>query len=322
MVPELAPELVHVLAYWVYLHAPEESDITPSSRQEIVRFALFWRLCCFNDTKASRHALKYLKDTRNVSPKTDFPGKALYGLLTEPGQDRCADNLFLPKAMRAYSNSARGGKSKAGWLSWKDRFERVDPIQDLFRKWWYTDGKMLLWLQRSYFFETFLHYDPSSGRDDDKPYDLDHICARKTWLNSIYKGRTGDDDESLCKTAWDGRHILGEGIGNLWWIDSRVNRGLGDASIASKLAVGELKRVIAKAFDDASLPQWRTASVEENEWNALARKEFQVAVEERTLWLYERFFYKLGFEAWLGSSPSNQATHMSAADAPLLVQSE
>ena len=123
MVPELAPELVHVLAYWVYLHTLEASDITPASRQQMVRFALFWRLCCFNDTKASRHALKFLKDTGNVSPKTDFPGKVLYRLLTGmTGQDRCADNLSLPKDMRAYSNSARDGKLKPGWLSWKDRF--------------------------------------------------------------------------------------------------------------------------------------------------------------------------------------------------------
>ena len=194
--------------------------------------------------------------------------------------------------------------SKGGWLSWKDRFECKDSAQDCFLKWWHSKGKILIWIQRSYLFERFDNYDPSSGRDDDKPYDLDHICPRNTWMNSINEGRNGGDDKSVIKSAYEGRYVLGNGIGNLWWIDSRVNRGLGDISIEQKLQNYELKDVITKAFDVPSLQQWFAASVEGNEWNAVARDAFQRAVEERTLWLYERFFCDLGFEKWLEPSTS------------------
>ena len=124
-------------------------------------------------------------------------------------------------------------------------------------------------------------------------------------MNSINEGRNGGDDKSVIKSAYEGRYVLGNGIGNLWWIDSRVNRGLGDISIEQKLQNYELKDVITKAFDVPSLQQWFAASVEGNEWNAVARDAFQRAVEERTLWLYERFFCDLGFEKWLEPSTSD-----------------
>ncbi len=53
MIADLSHELIHVIAYWIYLHVKKENDITSASRQELVRFILFWHLCCFNDYKAS-----------------------------------------------------------------------------------------------------------------------------------------------------------------------------------------------------------------------------------------------------------------------------
>lgn len=245
-----------------------------------------------------------------------FPGKALYELLTGQNDlDRFAYSLSLPKDMRDYSTKA--DRSKGGWLAWKDRFECKDSAQDCFRQWWHSEGKGMIWIQRSYFFEMFSDYDPSSGRDDDKPYDLDHICPRSTWLNSIYEGKNGGDDKSTIKSAREGRYVLGNGIGNYWWIDSGLNRSLGDVPIKQKLQDDRLKDdrlkdVIKFAFDDLSLPQWFAASVERNQWTVPARNAFQAAVEERTLWLYERFFCDLGFEKWLEPSASGSNGNLDA----------
>ena len=87
----LPAELWQVLVYWATVHA--DVVLQAHFRQEVVRFALFWRLCVWNNEKAANTAFAYIKENKSA----DFPGAALYQRLIGITQsDPYADALLSP----------------------------------------------------------------------------------------------------------------------------------------------------------------------------------------------------------------------------------
>lgn len=169
---------------------------------------------------------------------------------------------------------------------------------------------MLLWLQRSYLEREFADYDPSSDRDDDKPYDLDHIQPQAAW-NFDWRSRgkmieNSDDHDHFG----DGRDPLGNGIGNLRWIGSSENRRAGALGLIKKLCLQrfvqateqpELDPWMASVFDVRDRPTvdlWIKAGAD-GKWTAARMQAFQQAVEERAAWLYQQLWCGAGFSKWL-----------------------
>jgi hypothetical protein len=129
--------------------------------------------------------------------------------------------------------------------NWNTRFkpnpDKVDPkigsaISDM--RFATSHGKnALLWLQRNYLGKNFAAYDPTSDRDEDLPIDLDHIVPQERfgfhWKEPGFpSGRNGEKlkwpaDKETLDNLWRYRGETGNLIGNLRWLSSWENRGLG-----------------------------------------------------------------------------------------------
>ena len=290
-------------------------------RGEMIRFVLFWHLCCDRSERAGRHLFRFLRGQDEKLPfdvvaGTGFPGRELYAILTgEMGHEPCAFNLMPPNVVAQFAEV----DSNKPWCLQQARFEkkhvdelgeRLGSTRDLYKTWWFSGGKLLLWLQRVYLSEEFSAYDPSSARDDEKPYDLDHIQPKASWNFDWRNRHARIKDQSLHASFGDGRSDLGESIGNLRWIGSSENKGDGADEVKVKLklhrfvgetAVADPDLWMSSAFDirPEAIETWIKASGKED-WTMERMQGFQYAAEKRTLWLYEQFWDTAGFAAWFG----------------------
>lgn len=313
MLTELAPDLIQALVYWVVLAQERGLDLlgpngeTEKVRGEMIRFALFWHLCSTNDSKCGQLSYGFIKQrAENVSAphcwNAGFPGKQLYQNLTgQTGGEVRAFSLITPALFRAYCHH----EPSARWLSWTERFQRKvlnnqheEVAWNLFRTWWWSRGKMLLWLQRSYLSREFVSYDPRSGRDEDKPYDLDHMCASSQWGFNWNNADRNKVEGNFRVPFEKYRNDLGNGIGNLWWVGSSLNRAWGDVSTAVKMVEPTAQVALDEVFDVGSKADWKAVSEDTNSWGSRRFMTFQYAVEERAIWLYQRFYEDASFAAW------------------------
>lgn len=325
MLVELPSELLQVMAYWIVLAKVADIDLSAAHvtsdaiRGEMIRFVLFWHLCCDRSERAGRHLFRFLRgqDRKlpfDVAAETGFPGRKLYAILTgEMDHEPCAYNLEPPNDVAKFAGAEFGKQ----WCSRQVRFEnkhvgeigkRLSFTRDLYKLWWFSSGKLLLWLQRAYLSEKFSAYDPSSARDDEKPYDLDHIQPKASWNFNWLNRHARIKDQSLHASFGDGRSDLGESIGNLRWIGSSENKGDGADEVKVKLklhkfvgetAVADPDPWMESVFDvrPEAVETWIRASGEED-WTRERMQSFQYAVERRTLWLYEQFWDAASFAAW------------------------
>lgn len=331
MLADLPSEPIQALVYWVVLARAAGTDLSAAPalgekiRGEMIRFALFWHLCSLNNEKGGRQSFRRLRDrspkiSKHPADATEFPGKELYNVLT--GDDRSALSLVPPDAIRRYGQWDPDCK----WRSWKTRFEREgfeEPTRvtagtrDLYRTWWFSGGKMLLWLQRSYLTKEFASYDPSSDRDDERPYDLDHIQPKAAWAFDWRHREKQIEDLGNINSFGEGRHQLGDGIGNLRWIGSSENRSYGATGLVEKLRLErfdssiprpELDPWMDSAFDaksDDAVALWVKAGAN-GRWTTARIQAFQRAVEERTTWLFQQFWDGAGFCAWFSAKDGSR----------------
>ena len=308
MLVELPRDLIQVLVFWIILAKPYKINDRAKFKEisgEIIRFILFWRLCSLDDRKMGLQSYAFLSAQAHLEA---FPGLGLYNFLTgmsaggDEGleQSRCAIQMASPIHLRSYAPRSNSDK----WLEFSERFERTDGVdfigKELYKYWWDSGGKMLIWLQRDYIATKFENYDPASGRDDDKPFDLDHLQPQS------YFKYVGIGDAARYNNFLKTRHILMNGIGNLRWFDSSENRSFGDVNVVCKLKLNDHSPSDKWNFsgfngEDENVRQaWKDAAVSsEKTWTAPNMTAFQDAVEERTLWLYEQFWSQASFAKWL-----------------------
>ncbi len=164
------------------------------------------------------------------------------------------------------------------WRSARERFARDDaPVgyEALASAWWWSARKVLPWLQRDYVAFAFPHYDPLSDRDDDLPYDLDHLCPQADW-GAHWSGLSGRiEATAIIATAMrEWLSLLGNGIGNLRIVDASVNRGDGDTPLPAKmrgladayLTAEAAAKLAAIALDLDERALWLAASTPEKRW--------------------------------------------------------
>jgi hypothetical protein len=310
----LPVEIWEVLLFWVTRH-PEHID-QDSCRKEMVRFALFWRLCVWNDEKAAKAAFAYIKDPR--SDKTTFPGAQLYRLfIGATGGEEYAHALLSP---HEFARKLCIPAENANWRTDNERFIENGARNHIGSNWWWYGRKMLPWLQRDYIRKAFPDYTPLSEHEDDLPYDVDHICPYKEWGDDfrLVRKRFDDDvDAPLRDRMEKGRGGLGNGIGNLRLVDSSTNRFDQDDDISKKMpflvAVGnpldDDEAMSRSAFSLELCKLWsrvsRPGPVETRLWNSDRLAAFQHAVEHRGAWLYGCFHDELDFETWTSDDRLN-----------------
>ncbi len=276
-----------------------------TARDELIRFALFWRLCVTNEGRAATWALKTLQE--HTDPAS-FPGAYLYRLMTGAiDGERCALPLVEPDALRRHLVV---DPASAAWRSWKERFAPEDApagYMDLASTWWGAARRMLPWLQRVHVAGAFPHYDPLSDRDDDLPYDIDHLCPRADW-GANWNGLNGRVHcaKPIRDAMWGWRSLLGEGIGNKRIVDASVNRGDGDRPLAEKLpalaapsAPGMAEELEAWSIAPADAALWLASSGFGGSWDEVRLAAFQSAVERRAAHLYGQYFRNPNFSVWL-----------------------
>ena len=306
---DLPAAAVQVLIYYAWLCRGRA--LTKLDRDEMIRFSLFWHLCADNHEKAERRAFRYLKE--KAGTLAGFPGRELYEELTR-AEDKSAQAMVRPADLSRYISDLDANHWPGDGQLFNHRSDDKDDERRFFRTWWMSEGKMLLWLQRRYLAGEFKNYDPSSDRDEEKPYDLDHIQPQSTWSDhwTTQCKRITTESESARKSFHNGRWLLGNAPGNLRWIGSSKNRADGALSIREKFELKRASGVVtwtrpdwaADVFDDEALSGWWDSDDDggadrSKHWSSERMIAFRKAVEERTMWLYKAWWEQAGFDAWL-----------------------
>ncbi len=309
MLTAMSPQLVQVLLFWVLLVREQDGSETSlkAARDDVIRFVMFWRLCVQHDDKASNRCFAMLRS--GAAPVSSVLPRLYQELATED----FVLKLATPDEMEVYG----GHDPSRIWLSKEKRFHQTgrDPLP-IYQTWWESRDRHLLWLQRAYLENQFSDYDPTSGRDDEVPYELDHICPSADWARDwrVFEGVLIKAD---CLTAVEqtsarwARSVLGGSIGNFRLVDARTNEGDGAAPIADKMPFvkesdsptkDEQTNMDAMMFNSEQRRVWFDASGNGRDWNEERLIAFQQAIEDRAHWLYRRFYEGLEFQHW-GMSP-------------------
>lgn len=303
MFPYFGRPLVQTLLYLVqvgYLKNP----IDPESRSEALRLALWWTQWVVDGPKASRIAFQVIKVVdepiclgRKIAEAivNEGAGMAIRSpdRIQNAGLDMIPDSGQIKRLI---------GDSRFNTLP-EDKEDLVQ-IRRFYRHWWRPWSyihPMLLWLQREYV--NGLEGNPMAGRDDDTPYDFDHILPRAHW-----GGRTTTDDNGLLSDlvephwAW----FIGNSIGNVRVTHFSDNRCDGDASPKIKMGASQNARngwLKDSAVSENQLQLWYDCSPtdEDNKkhWDRDRALAFQRVVERRTFDLYLRLYNDAGFAAWV-----------------------
>ena len=191
-------------------------------------------------------------------------------------------------------------------------------VVEMVERWWWDDANFLPWLQRVYLDKAFQGYDPTADRDDDTPYDVDHIVPRSDWgCNWSNRGRLFPQslftEEQRVQLRWT-RNEIGNSIGNKWLVDYASNRSWGDKSFQEKVSdidggSNEVLRHLLDVFPNENRQLWIEASPNGGaklSWNYQRLTDFQSAIERRAAWLYRRLYEDLDFAAWMKEASSDE----------------
>ncbi len=305
--PLLSRPLVQVLLRWIRIvQCSQPADLCASlsrSRSEVLRFVMHWKLCVIDPRKASVEAFKILALT---SPEAGFPGRKIHKeFLDKKIALPVISPAWIEKTKREVAFSLDGLKRLRGNNRFDTRQANKDEKTaiDVYQRWW-GNGRthvhpLLLWLQR----ETVSGFygSPVAGRDEDTPYDYDHICPANHWAD--WTGKNGPDRliDFLVNDDDSGHRIIGNSIGNMRVWQSEKNRSDGAASPRIKLELDnpETSRILLaqSSIDATQIAGWKNCSGDRS-WNEMRVQAFQQVVEQRAFALYERFYTELGFLEW------------------------
>lgn len=313
--PHIGRPLVQVLlriAQTDYLEKVD-GELLLERRYDMVRLVLFWMVAVNDPKKASELAYQVIKHTFDLPPKERVPyGKAICIKLIEEGG---AVKLIYPSLIKQRVGLATSSNPEL--LSSDVRFTPAGSetdyksVYEFYRRWWQPwtyRHPMLLWLQREHV--ATMVGNPMAGRDEDTPYDYDHILPSSHWGN--WQG-TG-----FPPSFGNGKiYVVGNGIGNVRVWDSSSNRRDGDVAPDCKLKlrdeVGAVPLSLPTSKDllrwsaisdlEEHKKSWRDCSkgdADKKNWDLHRVSAFQTASESRAFHLYERYFSEPNFADWFG----------------------
>lgn len=301
-----------------------EGDIAGERQKDMVRLVLFWMVAVNDQRKASEVAYRVIKNNidSSIIEKAQL-GKSICKKLIE---EKIAVELIPPSLIEQRVDLAKSSKTPTT-LSSNARFIPIGDVEngyknvyDFYRRWWRPwtyHHPMLLWLQREHV--TAIKGDPMAGREEDTPYDYDHILPFSHW---------GDWRGTGNPPSFSGGEIgvIGNGIGNVRVWDSSSNRGDGDVAPAYKLRLvanpdeeqsvqrplltpEELLRLSAIPNFEEHRNFWQICSglgADKREWSLNRVSAFQAASESRAFHLYGRYFSEPNFAEWFEAEVAAQ----------------
>jgi hypothetical protein len=286
-------------------------------QKDMVRLVLFWMVAVDDRRKASEIAFRVIKSyIDSLSKESIQLGKEICMKLIE---EKIAVKLIIPSLIEQCDGLAISSKTPT-ILSSNARFITEDNetkfVYDFYRRWWQPwtyHHPMLLWLQREHV--ATMGGDPMAGRDEDTPYDYDHILPYSHWGD--WRGPNGSPP-SFHKGEI---RVVGHGIGNVRVWDSSSNSSDGDDAPAYKLKLmvnpnedqsiqmspttsqQDLLRLSAIPDSEMHKSFWQDCSAVDaakRVWSADRVSAFQAASESRAFHLYERYFSEPNFAEWFG----------------------
>jgi hypothetical protein len=315
--PVLSRPLVQVLIRWircVQLEKPNDYDLKAvlnQSREDVLRFIMYWQLCVVNPRKASLIAFKQLKEGITCFPaleiyKALLDGKVAIPIIAPGNILEINKNVIYT----ADSDKLRGLKR----FSIKpDATEEEKQVIQLYQRWWGNGNRhihpLLLWLQREAVAE--FEGNPIAGKEEDTPYDYDHICPINHWGDWTGAGTNADSLMQFIDKINDGKgHVyIGNSIGNIRVWDSSKNRSDGKDAPNEKLKLDDeierakLRLLELSAIDLLQIEGWKACSAGERSWNKGRALAFQQVVEQRAFALYNCYYNDLGFSVWTEKFP-------------------
>lgn len=155
--------------------------------------------------------------------------------------------------------------------------------------------RALIWLQRHYITAMFPNYDPTSTRDDDLPFDLDHAIPQSLFgFHGNAKDRVvlSKNDEVLRFLQMRG--TVGNSLGNLRWLAAADNRRRGMRSIEDEPSKGSVQPTVD---DHICRPSWNKLIPAEGPtrtWTEADVTAFQHLIDSRTLSLINTLMVESG----------------------------
>ena len=322
--PLLHRPLVQILLRWIRIvqqrdrsdGACNTDDILEKNREAVLRFIMYWQLCVTNPSKASTIAYKQLSETN-----LHFPDLAIYHALLDAEVaipmvspdiiEKIKRNVaFTDAGLNTIDNEA---KSLRGWRRFHiapSSTETEKKVINLYQRWWGNGGythPLLLWLQRKNV--AGFEGSPVAGRDEDTPYDFDHICPANHWgqWTGVTVGNRLIDFHEANDSG--GHWRLGNSIGNVRVWSREKNRSDGADSPRKKLKLSsesgkEEERnnlLLLSAIHVNQIEGWEKCSGDDalgKSWNKDRVKAFQYVVEQRAFTLYQSFYDDLKFSLW------------------------
>lgn len=322
--PLLHRPLVQILLRWIRIvqqrdrsdDACNTNDILEKNREAVLRFIMYWQLCVTNPSKASTIAYKQLSETN-----LHFPDLAIYHALLDAEVaipmvspdiiEKIKRNVaFTDAGLNTIDNEA---KSLRGWRRFHispSSTETEKKVINLYQRWWGNGGythPLLLWLQRKNV--AGFEGSPVAGRDEDTPYDFDHICPANHWgqWTGVTVGNRLIDFHEANDSG--GHWRLGNSIGNVRVWSREKNRSDGADSPRKKLKLSsesgkEEERnnlLLLSAIHANQIEGWEKCSGDDalgKSWNKDRVKAFQYVVEQRAFTLYQSFYDDLKFSMW------------------------
>jgi len=263
-------------------------------KELLTAFTLHWLLFVGNDAGAAWQVFLQVKEADWCWSRA-----AIAGLIQHLQSQGLARHLPRLGQLAVLREGIVSAAANPHLRPWSERFKEPDrddehPPGEALRL-LSTNNELikraLLWLQRGYITQSF-DYDPTSGRDEDLPIDLDHIIPNSLFgfhwsnrdqrLDEVFR----IDESALENFRWQ-RGVVGNSLGNFRWLDAATNRGRGNGEYVPLNQGADL-------VDDPAAWNSLIPRNSQRPWNAIDIGRFQALIDLRTLQLYERLVVEGG----------------------------
>ncbi len=244
LLARLPRDLLDVLLLFAFKRG-EDREWKDEDRRTLIAFVLHWLLFVGDSGKASYQSFVLAEPSSWIFGSRSIA--ALIGHFETEGIARRAPRKTDWEAL-AHEVQERGRRL----ATWSERFISIDQYiakspGEALRVLSTNDEiikRALIWIQRRYIERTFPHYDPTSSRDDDLPFDIDHVIPTARF--GFHWGfRVVEQNLALphadAERFWEHRFTVGNSLGNKRWLSAPDNRGRHDCPIEAKRPEGEVQ---------------------------------------------------------------------------------
>lgn len=304
LLARLPHQLLDVLI--LFAASRPQDDLWPGvgdRRNELIAFSLYWLLFVAKPDKAADMVYEEFLETTTRNLGRDFfreiiqkfehaglsysiPTREEYELIKDEAQRPPASGLLLRPWADRFTGAAamlKKRKSDDGDLDIERKPGEALRVISTNR---HLGSRALMWLQRDYLRKRYPNFDPTSGRDEDLPVDLDHLIPQKRFRFHWMSWKSHIDEKVTASNYWNHRDTIGHSLGNFRWLDARENRKRHDNEIEKE----DIEKGAEKCHLIRNVDPWNELirGQSEKPWSPEDVMQLQSLIDQRTLELCER----------------------------------